>query len=152
MAKDKYILHIADHAHKTKTHDYNEDSKELLDDNVCRTDCRSRLPVGATEVDGNGGQHGGIVAGDGGAADIEVAEVADISCIGVGVAAGAHHPEGVAPVGIHRRPPRTATLGVECGAESLGGIVDAAAGVEAVGGGGGRGLDLIRRKKVLDVP
>lgn len=55
MAKDKYILHIADHAHKTKTHDYNEDSKELLDDNVCRTDCRSRLPVGATEVDGNGG-------------------------------------------------------------------------------------------------
>ena len=77
-------------------------------DNVCRRDGGGGCPQGFGQVDGEGGQHGGIVASDGRTLIIQIAEVADISDVAGRIAVGTHKPEGIAAIARDRRPPGTA--------------------------------------------
>ena len=104
------------------------------------------MPFSSIEVDGDGRKHCRIVASDRSATDVKVTEVADISSVGIGISAGTHHPEGVATIGIDRRPPCTTTFGIERGAESFGWVVNTTAGIEAIGSSGGGGINLVSRK------
>ena len=100
-------------------------------DNIGRIHGLRRLIVGFRQVEGDGRQHGRIVAGNHDASVIGVTRLTYIDHVGLCIADRAHEPERGAAISVYWRPPCPTAFGIERRAEPTGRIVAAVAVAEA---------------------